>query len=126
VLVAHALGSAALPALLFATMAHGSPVEALAGALVLAGLAGAVSAVGAVTTAELLAGEGRLTGLALGQTTATAVFGGLTPFLAHVLIEGTGWASAPGLMIAVVALAVLPVLLLMPETAPARRATDDA
>jgi MHS family proline/betaine transporter-like MFS transporter len=126
VLVALALGSAALPALLFATMARGSPAEALTGALALAGLAGAVSAVGAVTTAELLAGEGRLTGLALGQTTATAVFGGLTPFLAHVLIERTGWPSAPGLMIAVVALAVLPVLLLMPETAPARRAPDDA
>jgi len=32
-------------------------------------------------------GEGRLSGLALGATTATAVFGGLTPWLAQVLVE---------------------------------------
>ena len=45
----------------------------------LAALGGGVSAVGAVTTAEQFPGEGRLTGLALGATTATAIFGGLTP-----------------------------------------------
>ena len=39
----------------------------------------AVSAVGAVATAEQFPGEGRLSGLALGATGATAIFGGLTP-----------------------------------------------
>jgi MHS family proline/betaine transporter-like MFS transporter len=84
----------------------------------LAGVAGGVSAVGAVATAEQLAGEARLTGLALGATMATALFGGLTPWLAQWLIERTGWAIAPGAMIALVALCVLPVFLRIRETAP--------
>ena len=40
---------------------------------ILAALAGGVSAVGAVGTAEQFSGEGRVTGLALGATMATAV-----------------------------------------------------
>jgi MHS family proline/betaine transporter-like MFS transporter len=46
------------------------------------------------------------------------LFGGLTPFLAQLLIDRTGWASAPGAMIGVVALCVLPVFLTMRETRP--------
>ncbi|GBD47888.1 MFS transporter [Methylopila sp. Yamaguchi] len=111
VLTALGVGSAVLPIAMFALMASGSGAQALLGAVVLAGLAGGVSAVGAVATAEQFPGEGRLTGLALGATTATAVFGGLTPYLAHVLTERTGWAMAPGAMIGVVALAALPVLM---------------
>ncbi|MFY9352466.1 MAG: MFS transporter, partial [Sphingobium sp.] len=67
--------------------------------------------------AEQVPAEGRLSGLALGATSATALFGGLTPWLAQWLTQRTGAASAPGLMIALVALAVLPVLLRLPETA---------
>jgi MHS family proline/betaine transporter-like MFS transporter len=92
--------------------------EALTGAVILALLAGAVSAVGAVATAEQFPGEGRITGLALGATMATAIFGGLTPFAAQLLVQRTGWPSAPGAMIAIVALSVLPVFLTMRETAP--------
>lgn len=112
--------SAVLPITLFSLMASGSAAEALIGAIVLAGVAGGVSAVGAVATAEQFTGEGRLTGLALGATTATALFGGLTPWLAQVLIDRTGSPIVPGVMIAVVALVVLPVLLTMPETRPGR------
>ena len=79
VLLALALGSAALPISMFALMSSGSHVQALLGACALAALAGGVSAVGAVATAEQFPGEGRVTGLALGATMATAVFGGLTP-----------------------------------------------
>jgi MHS family proline/betaine transporter-like MFS transporter len=86
--------------------------------LVLAALAGGVSAVGAVATAEQFPGEGRVTGLALGATGATAIFGGLTPFLAQYLVERTGMAIAPGVMIAAVSLCVLPLFLAMRETAP--------
>ena len=110
--------SAILPISLFTLMAGGSKPEALIGAAVLAMVAGGVSAVGAVATAEQFRGEGRLSGLALGATMATAVFGGLTPFLAQLLVERTGWAPAPGIMIAVVALCVLPVFLTMRETRP--------
>jgi len=49
---------------------------------------------------------------------ATAVFGGLTPYGAQWLVQRTGWAGAPGAMIAAVAIAVLPVFLTMRETAP--------
>ena len=59
-----------------------------------------------------------MVGLALGATGATAIFGGLTPFLAQYLVERTGMAIAPGLMIALVSLAVLPLFLVMRETAP--------
>jgi MHS family proline/betaine transporter-like MFS transporter len=119
VLVLLSLGNAVLPATMFALMASGSHGQALAGALVLAALAGGVSAVGAVATAEQFPGEGRVTGLALSATMATAIFGGLTPWIAQLLIARTGWALAPGAMIALVALCVLPVFVTMRETAPA-------
>ena len=123
VLAVLAVGSAILPATMFSLMASGSQMQALIGALVLAALAGGVSAVGAVATAEQFPGEWRVTGLALGATMATAIFGGLTPYLAQLLVERTGWTMAPGAMIAVVALCVLPLFLRMRETAPvARRA----
>ncbi len=108
---------AVLPLAMFHLMAGGAFAAALAGAVVLAGLGGAVSAVGAVATAEQFPGEGRLSGLALGATTATALFGGLTPFLAHLMMSATGWPMVPGAMIAVVALCVVPLLLTLPETA---------
>jgi len=117
VLIALCLGGAALPITMFSLMAGSSP---LLGAVILALLAGAVSAVGAVATAEQFPGEGRITGLALGATMATAIFGGLTPLAAQLLIEKTGYSTAPGIMIAVVALFVLPVFLRIGETAPNR------
>ena len=118
VLIALAVASALLPITMFSMMASGSAGTALAGAIVLACVAGGVSAVGAVTTAELVGGEGRLTGLALGATSATAIFGGLTPWGAQALIGATGQAVVPGIMIAIVAVAVMPVLWWMPETRP--------
>ena len=121
VLIALCLGSAVLPATMFALMASGSPARALLGAVVLAGVAGGVSAVGAVATAEQFVGEARITGLAMGATMATAIFGGLTPFAAQLLVERTGWTMAPGIMIAAVALCVLPIFLKLRETAPIER-----
>jgi MHS family proline/betaine transporter-like MFS transporter len=120
VLVALALASAALPILMFSFMASGSTGRALLGAVVLACVAGGVSAVGAVATAEQFTGEGRVSGLAFGVTGATVVFGGFTPYLAQLLIGATGWGTVPGIMIAAVALCVLPVFLVMRETAPAK------
>ena len=117
-LISLAACSAILPVTLFSLMARGTTSYALLGALVLACIAGAISAVGAITTAEQFPGEGRISGLALGATTATAIFGGLTPYVAQVLTERTGWALVPGAMIAVVAVLVLPILITLPETAP--------
>jgi len=118
VLAMLSVGNLVLPVTMFSLMASGSHERALLGALVLAALAGGVSAVGAVATAEQFPGEARLTGLALGATGATAIFGGLTPFVAQFLVERTGWGPAPGAMIALVSLAVLPLFLTMRETAP--------
>src|SRR6185437_13859078 len=118
VLIVLAGCSAFLPLAMFAMMASGIHVYALLGAVVLACLAGAVSAVGAVATAEQFPGEGRISGLALGATSATAIFGGLTPFAAQLLVERSGWGPAPGIMIALVAFCVGPVFATMRETAP--------
>jgi MFS transporter, MHS family, proline/betaine transporter len=112
------LASAILPMAMFSLMAGGSRPEALLGAVILAMTAGGISAVGAVATAEQFGGEGRLSGLALGATFATAIFGGLTPYLAQQLLDWTRWPSVPGAMIGLVALAVLPLFLTMDETAP--------
>jgi MHS family proline/betaine transporter-like MFS transporter len=126
VLLGLCIGSAALPITMFSLMASSAREEALAGAVILAMLAGAVSAVGAVATAEQFPGEGRITGLALGATMATAIFGGLTPYVAQLLVERTGWATAPGIMIALVALCVLPVFATIGETAPSARRSRSA
>ncbi|WP_184801058.1 MFS transporter [Nitrospirillum iridis] len=118
VLLALALCGVLMPIPLFQLMASGSAGLAMVGAALLAAVAGGVSAVGAVATAEQFPGEGRLTGLALGATGATALFGGLTPFVAQALVARTEWPPVPGAMIALVALAVLPVLARAPETRP--------
>lgn len=118
VLAALAILSAAAPLSMFWLMAGQDRAMATLGAVVLAAIAGGVSAVAAAATAEQFPGEGRLSGLAFGVTSATAIFGGLAPWTAQLLLERSGWSMAPGAMIAVVAVAVLPVLLTMPETAP--------
>lgn len=117
-LIVLALLSAALPISLFTAMAGASAHAALLGAVVLALVAGGVSAVGAIATGEQFSEESRASGLGLGYTLATAIFGGLTPWIAQLLIERTGLPQVPGLMIGAVALAVLPVFVLMRETAP--------
>ena len=106
------------PVSMFSVMAGGSTLAIGLAAVVLACLAGGVSAVAAPATAEQFPGEGRLSGLALGVTMATAFFGGATPLLAEVLVRHTGWSSAPGAMIAGVAVLVLPVRWTLRETRP--------
>ena len=123
VLLTLAACSATLPILMFSLMAHGSAQQALFAAVLLALVAGGVSAVGAVATAEQFSGESRVSGLALGATMATAIFGGLTPYLAQVLIARTARPEIPGLMIAAVALCVIPLFARIRETAPAIRST---
>lgn len=120
VLTSLAILSAAMPITMFWLMANASFVYGVLGGAVLAIIAGGVSAVAAVATAEQFPGEGRLSGLAFGVTFATAIFGGVTPYVAQLLLERTGWTPIPGAIIAIVACAVLPVILIMPETAPSQ------
>lgn len=119
VMVGLAIGSAVLPYTMFEIMGGGSYGLIIGGSVLLAILAGGVSAVAASCTAEQFPGEGRLSGLALGVTMATAVFGGLTPVVAQSFVD-QGYALAPGAIIAVVAIVVAPILFFMPETAPAK------
>ena len=118
VLVVLALCGIVLPWASFAVMTSPSIAIASVAAVFLALLAGGVSAVGAVASAEQFPSRTRLSGLALGNTSSTVVFGGLAPVVAQVLLESTRWASSPGILIALTALAVLPVFLCMPETSP--------
>jgi MFS family permease len=76
-----------------------------------------VSPAAAAAVPEQFATAGRLSGLALGYTLATAAFGGLAPLVAQQVIDATGWRLFPGLLVMLVAIAVLPVLWQLPETA---------
>jgi len=117
-LVLLALMAAGLPISMFTMMAGAGAAQALIGAVVLALVAGGVSAVGAIACGEQFTEHSRASGLGLGYTVATAIFGGLTPWIAQVLLDRTGAPEVPGIMIAAVAIAVLPVFVMMRETAP--------
>ncbi|MGX1563267.1 MFS transporter [Streptomyces sp. NPDC055506] len=110
-----------LPLTMFGLMAQRSFAAALTGAVVLACVAGGISAVACSAIAEQFPVAQRLSGLALGATAATAIFGGLTPYASQALVDSTGWALVPGALVAAIALAVVPVLHGLPETAPAGR-----
>lgn len=116
-LISACVASAILPIVLFNMMTI-SVSAALIGAVVLACLAGVVSAVAASATSEQFDVSVRLSGLALGVTTATAIFGGLTPLLAQVFTDLTGKSYSAGFMIMVVAVCVLPFLWRLKETNP--------
>lgn len=128
VLLMLAAGNTLLPMAMFGLIAggaHGSAPfgPALLAVVTLAALAGGVSAVGAIATAEQFSTLSRLSGLALGVTTATALFGGATPYVAHALQEWTGNTAVPGMMIAAVAAAVgLVLAAVMPFRRPPREA----
>ena len=103
VLLGLCLAGVMLPVAMFHLIASGSTEAAIAGVVLLAALAGGVSAVGATATAEQFPAAVRLRGLALGATTATALFGGAAPYVAHALQKLTGIVEIPGMMIAAVA-----------------------
>lgn len=125
VLIGFGVLAAVTSLTMFQLMARGTTGWALVGALVLAAVAGGWSAVAAATIPEQFTSRARMSGMALGFTTATAIFGGFAPLIAEKLIAATGWKPVPGAMIAVVALCVLPVIFKMPETAPALTKADE-
>lgn len=106
---------ASVPA--FALLAASAALLQLVAAVALATGAAAWCSVEASVVPEQFGTADRFSGLAVGYNIATAVFGGLAPLAATLLIRLTGWDPAPGLMLAVVALAVLPVVLGLSETA---------
>lgn len=118
VMVGLAVLGIVLPLATFWALGASGGALTVAGVIALAFLGGGVSAVAASATAEQFPGEGRVSGLALGVTMATAIFGGLAPLVAQTLSDATGDPMMPGYMMAAVAVLVLPVMLTMRETAP--------
>jgi MHS family proline/betaine transporter-like MFS transporter len=124
VLLGLCLACVLLPVAMFRLVAGDSTGAALAGVALLAALGGGVSAVGATATAEQFSDAVRLSGLALGATTATALFGGAAPYVVHTLQKLTGVTEIPGMIIAAVAACVgvtLAIFLRPPERDPTRR-----
>jgi MHS family proline/betaine transporter-like MFS transporter len=101
----------------FAMLLGGSTSVALVGTVALAVPAAAWSAVAASAVPEQFAAIGRFAGMAIGYNLATTLFGGLSPLIATLLLESTGWKLAPAAYATVIALAALPTLFLMRETA---------
>lgn len=111
-----AVGAVILPIPMFAAAGQANVGVAVAAVVVLACLAGSLSAVGASAIPEQFDVRGRLTALAIGGTVATTVFGGIAPYTVQSLTESTGWALMPGVVIAAVAVAAIPAIRRGPET----------
>ncbi|MDR3462139.1 MAG: MFS transporter [Beijerinckiaceae bacterium] len=124
VLLGLCLAGVILPVAMFQLIASGSAAAALVGVAVLAALGGGVSAVGAIATAEQFSDEVRLSGLALGATTATALFGGAAPYVVNVLQKVTGIVEIPGVIIAAVAACIGVALAAFLPRSPASAASD--
>lgn len=105
-----------LPIPMFAAAGQSNVGIAVAAVVVLACLAGSLSAVGASAIPEQFDIRGRLTALAIGGTVATTIFGGVAPYAVQTLTESTNWPLVPGLLITAVALAAIPAIRRGPET----------
>lgn len=111
-LIGLCLAAILLPAPMFHLMGTASTGIALMAACVLAILAGSFSAIGPVAVAEIFPTARRLTGLAVGATIATTIFGGFAPLLTRSLASQFHQPSLPGVVIAGVAVICLPLLIL--------------
>jgi MHS family proline/betaine transporter-like MFS transporter len=119
VLLGLCLAGVLLPVAMFRLIAGDSAGAAVAGVALLAALGGGVSAVGATATAEQFSNSVRLSGLALGATTATALFGGAAPYVVYTLQKLTGLTEVPGVVIAAVAACIGVALAVFLPVAPA-------
>lgn len=122
VVVAVILAVTAVPG--FAVLASGVPAGAIFAAVVLAVGAGSWSAVAASAIPEQFPTEERFSGIAVGYNFATAIFGGLVPLAATLLIAATGVSVAPAFVLATLSLLIIPLILWLPETA--ERAVGEA
>jgi len=101
----------------FALLDAGLASLQIGAAIALAVVVATWVAIASVAIPEQFGAADRFSGLAVGYNIATAIFGGLSPLAATLLVRATGWDFAPGLMLAAVALVALPVILGLPETA---------
>ena len=121
---AAALALAAAP--IFLLLSEGTTLAVYAGTLAFVLPIGVYQAVAAVAIPEQFPTMYRFSGTAIGYNVAVALFGGLAPFLATLLVKVTGDDTMPSLLLIVVALATLVVIVVaVGETArrPLREAT---
>ncbi|WP_250523665.1 MULTISPECIES: MFS transporter [unclassified Caballeronia] len=108
------LALAGIPA--FAVAAHGGFTSALLAQFLL-GLSISVFGGGAyVAMVELFPATTRFTGGAIGYNAAYAAFGGTAPLMGSFLVAKTGYPTAPGFYLTMVAIIALLVFFRMPET----------
>ncbi|MEO3749586.1 MFS transporter [Streptomyces sp. B6B3] len=124
VLVTGAVGLVVLAVPAFLTLSSGSTAAAIAGQLMFALPFGCVAAVLSTVMCELFPTTVRYSGASIGYNIAYALFGGTAPFVGQFLVDRTDALSAPGWYVATLALLVLPVALIFPETYRSR--LDDA
>jgi len=103
--------STVLPATMFSLMASGSALRALFGAVILAAVAGGVSAVGCGRHRRTIPRRRTAKWPCPGDNHRHGRVRRATPWLAQLLVERTGWPVMPGVMIALVGVIVLPVIL---------------
>jgi MHS family proline/betaine transporter-like MFS transporter len=115
-LVSAAMLAVATP-LLFVVVEDATAVTAVAAVSGLAVVAGAWVAVSSVVIPEQFPAHVRFSGIAIGYNVAVAIFGGLTPFGATLLIDGTGRPLAPALIMSAAALLIVVPVLRLRETA---------
>jgi MHS family proline/betaine transporter-like MFS transporter len=109
------LATTTLP--LFALLGAADAALVVVGACLLAVTAGAWSAASASAVPEQFPGRVRFSGIAVGYNAAVAIFGGLTPLVATLLIEATGSSLLPALGCAALGVVGVVVALRLRETA---------
>ncbi|PXY21590.1 MFS transporter [Prauserella flavalba] len=97
VLIAGALGFAALVFPVFGGITVGNPALAMASQVALGVLTATYLSASAAAMPELFPASVRSTGVAVGFNIPAAVFGGGAPFVATYLIDLTGWTVAPAM-----------------------------
>ncbi|HEX6312912.1 MAG TPA: MFS transporter [Acidimicrobiia bacterium] len=103
--------------ILFAVLDDSTAWIVVAAMAALAVSAGALCAVSAAAIPEQFPAHVRFSGIAIGYNAAVAVFGGLTPFVATVLIDSTGSAVVPAAVLSAATAAMIVPVLRLRETA---------
>ncbi|MFF0266963.1 MFS transporter [Kribbella sp. NPDC004536] len=116
VLITGAIGLLVLAAPSFVVLSSGAPGTAFLGQLIFIVPFGCVAAVLSTVMCELFPTAVRYSGASTGYNIAYAIFGGTAPFVGQFLVDRTGVLSAPGLYVAALALLVVPIAFLLPET----------
>ncbi len=116
---------AGLAAPSFYVLSSGAPGSPILGQVLYALPFACIAAVLSTIMCEMFPTAVRYSGASTGYNLAYAVFGGTAPFVSQMLVDQTGSLVAPGFYVTILALLVIPVTVLLPETYK-RRLADNA